>query len=83
MWMAVGQRKKLRMFAHPTKVGRYDTRIQNNLELSIISIAPFTVCFPEKKSHNQKCQNALFLVSFSGMITLELRKNKVMLPNAA
>jgi len=33
---------------------------------NIILSAPFTVCFPERISNIQKCQNAPFLVSYSG-----------------
>jgi len=47
----------------------FPDNVGNVLETSIISIAPFTVCFSERISNIQKCQKAPFLVSFSGMIT--------------
>jgi len=53
--------------------------IKHNLETSIISITLFTVCFPERISNIQKWQNAPFLVSFSGMITLELHRKHLSL----
>ena len=47
---------------------------KHNLETSIISIAPFTVCFLVRISNIQKCRNAPFLVNSLGMMTLELHK---------
>jgi len=57
----------------------FSENVRNVLEISIISIAPFTNCFPEKISNIQKCQNASFLVSFSGMITYKLTRNSALI----
>ncbi len=65
-----GDNKTLRCFLdHLRTEGLIDS-----LETSIVPIAPFTVCFPERISNFQKCPNAPLLVSFSGMITLELQE---------